>query len=153
MDPELLAISEFVTVTSVNQKNGKKMDSRTQRKPGDPHMCPVLRFGSQVRRVLCMIPGASGSTTINTISIDAKIGLITSTYILNILRNTCYSFGGKATFGFDPQEIGNKSIRLGAVMALFINNISTARAKLFENGFYGSIPTIWVRVLFFYLLT
>jgi hypothetical protein len=42
-DPELLVISEFVTVIFVNQKNGKKMDSRTQRKTGDPHLCPILR--------------------------------------------------------------------------------------------------------------
>jgi hypothetical protein len=103
------------------------MDSRTQKKTGDPHLGPVLRYGSQVRRILRMTPGASSSTTVNTISIDAKIGLITNTYILNILRNTCYSFGGKATFGFDPQEIGNKSIRSGAVMALFINDISTTK--------------------------
>jgi hypothetical protein len=25
--------------------------------------------------------------------------------------------------------------------------------KTIENGFYGSIPRIWVRVLFFYVLT
>jgi hypothetical protein len=77
-----------------------------------------------------MVPGASGSTTVNTISTDAKIGLLTSTYILNILRNTCYSFGGKATLGFDPQEIGNKLIRSGAAMALFINDISTAKIMI-----------------------
>jgi hypothetical protein len=77
-----------------------------------------------------MVPEATGATTINTIAIDGKAGLITNTYILNLLRNTCYTFGGKATFGFDPHEIGNKSIRSGAAMALFINDISTAKIMI-----------------------
>jgi hypothetical protein len=129
-DPALLDIAEFITVTFVNQKNGRKMDSRTQRRTGDPHLCPVIRYAAQVQRILRTVPDATGSTTINTISLDGKVGLITNTYILNILRNTCYSFGGKATFGFDPHEIGNKSIRSGAAMALFINDISTAKIMI-----------------------
>jgi hypothetical protein len=129
-DPGLLTISEFITITFVNQKNGQKMDSRTQRRTGDPHLCPVIRYGTQVQRILRTVPDATGSTTINTIAIGGKSGLITNTYILNLLRNTCYSFGGKATFGFDPHEIGNKSIRSGAAMALFINDISTAKIMI-----------------------
>jgi hypothetical protein len=109
-DPNLLTSAEFITITFVNQKNGKKMDSRTQRRTGDPHLCPVIRYGTQVQRILRMVPSAKGATTINTIALNGKMGLITNTYILNLLRNKCYSFGGKATFGFDPQEIGNKSI-------------------------------------------
>jgi hypothetical protein len=70
------------------------------------------------------LPSAAGTTTINTIAYKGKPGLITNTYILKILRTTCSSFGGKATFGFDSHEIGNKSIRSGAAMALFINDIS-----------------------------
>jgi hypothetical protein len=129
-DPGLLTISEYVTVTFVNQKNGRKMDSRTQRRTGDPDLCPVVRYATQVQRILRMVPGAKGITKINTIALGGKLGLITNTYILNILRNTCYSFGGKATFGFDPHEIGNKSIRSGAAMALFINDISTAKIMI-----------------------
>jgi hypothetical protein len=74
--------------------------------------------------------GGGDSTTINTIAIDAKVGLITKTYILNILGNICYSFRGKTTFGFDPQEIGNTSIHSGAAMALFINDVSMAKIMI-----------------------
>jgi hypothetical protein len=34
-DPNLSSRAEFVTITFVNQKNGKQMDSRTQRRTGD----------------------------------------------------------------------------------------------------------------------
>jgi hypothetical protein len=129
-DPGLAHIAEYVTVTFVDQKNGRKMDSRTQRRTRDPQLCPVIRYARQVQRILRTVPDASGSTTINTISLDGKVGLITNTYTLNLLRSTCYSFGGKATFGFDPSEIGNKSIRSGAAMALFINDISTAKIMI-----------------------
>jgi hypothetical protein len=76
------------------------------------------------------VPNVTGATTINTISINGNVGLITATYILNLLRNTCHSFGGKRTFEFDPHEIGNKSIRSGAAMALFINDVSTAKIMI-----------------------
>jgi hypothetical protein len=129
-DPHLLSKAEYITVTFVSQKNGTKMDSRTQRRTNDPQLCPVLRYGSQVQRILRTLPSATGSTTINTIAYKGKPGLITNTYILEILRTTCSSFGGKATFGFDSHEIGNKSIRSGAAMALFINDISTAKIMI-----------------------
>jgi hypothetical protein len=41
------------------------------------------------------------------------------------------AFGGKARFGFDPHEIGNKSIRSGAaMMALFLQNVSSDRIMI-----------------------
>jgi hypothetical protein len=129
-DPELLRIAEYVTVTFVRQKNGKKMDSRTQRRTQDPDLCPVIRYGTQVQRIRRTVPNADGTTPINAISLNGRVGLITNTYILNLLRNTCYSFGGEATFGFDPHDIGNKSIRSGAAMALFINDVSTAKIMI-----------------------
>jgi hypothetical protein len=103
-DPELLTISEFITVTFVDQKNGLKMDFRTQCRTRDPDLCPVIWYTRQVQRILWSVPNVTGSTTINTISINGHVGLKTATYILNLLRNTCYSFGGKGTFGFDPHK-------------------------------------------------
>jgi hypothetical protein len=47
---------------------------------------------------------------------------------------------GKATFLFDPQEIGNKSIKSGATMVLFINDVSTAKIMILgcwsSNAFF-----------------
>jgi hypothetical protein len=39
-------------------------------------------------------------------------------------------FGGKRTFGFHPHEIGNRSIRSGATMALFLKDHSTAKIMI-----------------------
>jgi hypothetical protein len=39
-------------------------------------------------------------------------------------------FGGKTTFGFNPHEIGNRSIRSGAAMALFLRDNSTAKIMI-----------------------
>jgi hypothetical protein len=129
-DADLLTEAECVTVTFVNRKNGKKMDSRAQGRTRDRTLCPVLRHESQVQRILRMLPSATGATAINATACKGKPGLITNTCVLKILRTTCSFFGGKATFGFDSHEIGNKSIRLGAAMALFINDISTAKTMI-----------------------
>jgi hypothetical protein len=137
-NPRLLEIAEHATITFVNQKNGIKMDSRTQRRTKDLLLCPVLRHDTQVQRILCAAPDATGpSTKIKTIAIKGKAGHITSAYILELLRATCSSFGGEAIFGFSPEEIGNKSTRSGAAMALFINNVVPA-AKITILGRWSS---------------
>ena len=84
------------------------MDSRTQHCTIDPDLCPVIQYGNQVQKILHNVPNVNSSTTVNTIALNGKAGLITNTYILQILRTTsCSSFGGKATFRLDSLEIGN----------------------------------------------
>jgi hypothetical protein len=51
-------------------------------------------------------------------------------FTLNLLRSTCAMFGGKPTFGFHPHEIGNRSIRSRAAMALFLKDHSTAKIMI-----------------------
>jgi hypothetical protein len=128
--PDLLACAEYVTITFVSQKSGKKMDLRTQRRTGDPILCPVLRYGSVVRRILRQNPLAPKDTQLNTIRIGTQTGTITNDYVRDLLRTTCSSFGGKETFGYAASEIGNKSIRSGAAMSLFLSNTATARIML-----------------------
>jgi hypothetical protein len=43
--PRLEQVAEYVTVTFEDQKNGIKMDSRSQRRTGDPKLCPTTRLG------------------------------------------------------------------------------------------------------------
>jgi hypothetical protein len=131
-DKHLATKAEYVTITFVDQKNGKKMDTRTQPRTDDEYLCPVLRFVSLIQRILRNIPNAGPDTKINTIHSGSQnlVTLITSDYIRDRLRHTCKAFGGKATFGFDPLEIGNKSIRSGAAMALFLQNVSSDRIMI-----------------------
>jgi hypothetical protein len=68
--------------------------------------------------------------------IDTAILLITSTYVCTQLRHTCRTFGEKAVFGFNAHEIGNKSIRSGAAMSLFLTSTHTDRIMIL--GCWGS---------------
>jgi len=130
-DPDLARRAEFVSVTFEDQKNGEKMDVRTQRKTGHPYLCPCLRLARAVQRVLLTVPSPSPDTPLCDIRLSPNsTSIVTSELTKNLLRFTCRTFGGMKTFGFHPHEIGNKSIRSGAAMALFLNNHSTPRIML-----------------------
>jgi hypothetical protein len=131
-DRMLLHRAEFVTVTWRNQKNGKRMDSRTQRRTRDPLLCPCLRLGRGVQRVLNTVPHANTHTLLCALynTTNKNTTHINDEFTLNLLRTTCAMFGGKPTFGFHPHEIGNRSIRSGAAMALFLKDHSTAKIMI-----------------------
>jgi hypothetical protein len=131
-DPRLLQRAEFVTVTWRNQKNGKRLDSRTQRRTRDLLLCPALRLGRAVQRVLRSVPNATPHTLICALynPNTKQTTHLQDEFTLNLLRSTCAMFGGKSTFGFHPHEIGNRSIRSGAAMALFLKDHSTAKIMI-----------------------
>ena len=56
--------------------------------------------------------------------------LASSDFMRKFLRSVCGIHGGKAAFGFQPKEIGNKSIRSGAAMALFLADHSPANIMI-----------------------
>jgi hypothetical protein len=62
--PNLLKIAVYVTIIFEDQKNGKKMDARTQRRSGHPVLCPVLHWGSAVSRIIATIPQWTDQTTL-----------------------------------------------------------------------------------------
>jgi hypothetical protein len=76
----LLALAKYVTIIFVDQKSGKKMDTRTQKRTGLPFLCPVLRFISLVLQIRRMVPNANASTNISTIVLNKSVLQITSTY-------------------------------------------------------------------------
>ena len=107
-DPKLLHHAHYVTIVFEDQKNGKKMDARTHSRSGHKFLCPVLRWGSAVQRIIATIPDWSEQTTLCSVSIDNKTIEIGNAYVRKLLRHTCSIFGGFQTFGFHPLEIGNK---------------------------------------------
>jgi hypothetical protein len=88
-DPRLAQKAKYVTITFVDQKNGKKMDSRTQRKTGGPVLCPILRWASAVSRVLDSIPSANGSTPICSTRPVKTTLLIHNDFVRHLLRFVC----------------------------------------------------------------
>jgi hypothetical protein len=129
-DPGLLSTAEYVTITFVDQKNRKKMDCRTQQRTGHAFLCPVLRYGSAVQRIHRLVPNWTSTMTVNTLRVNNTNLKITNSFVRKLLRTTCQTFGGRATFGFDHTEIGNKSLRSGAAMALFLQNVSSTRIMI-----------------------
>jgi hypothetical protein len=129
-DPRLAQKAEYVTITFVDQKNRKKMDSMTQRRTGDSVLCPILRWASAVSWILNTIPSTNGSTPICSTRPTTTNLLIHNDFVWHLLRFVCTYFGGDKTFGFGPLDIGNKSIRSGAAMALFLMNHSVAKIMI-----------------------
>jgi hypothetical protein len=127
-----LTMVYYVTVVFVDQKNAKKMDARTQKRTNDPvMMCPVTRGASLVQRIRRMVPGFDGTTTINTVRFDNTTLRLTGEYLKTQLRVTCWTYGVKSEFGFDPHKIGTKSIHSSAAMSLFLKNHSSDRIMIF----------------------
>lgn len=125
-----LAQAERVTITFRNQKNGSKDDKRTHQRTRDPVMCPVLRLASIVQRIRRLLPDAPPTTTINTTLDGTRVVLLPSKLLLHHLRSTCTLLGGISTFGYGASDIGTKSLRSGAAMALFLMDHSVTKIML-----------------------
>jgi hypothetical protein len=123
--------AEYVTITFKDQKNGKKMDVRTQQRTGDPVLCPVLRLHSLKSRIVQNVPNHTDDTTINTLQLAGRTVSISSLYLLRQLRSTCRLGGGKPAFGFTPDDIGTHSLRSGGAMALFLHDHSVPKIMIF----------------------
>jgi hypothetical protein len=129
-DPKLLHHAEHATILFEDQKNGKKMDARTHSRSGHKFLCPVLRWGSAIQRIIATIPGWSEQTTLCLMVLDGDTVEIGNAFVRKLLRHTCSIFGGFKTFGFHPQEIGNKSLRSGAAVSLFLMDHSPAKIMI-----------------------
>jgi len=129
--PDLLELAMYVLVLFEDQKNRLKHDSRTQKKTGDPRLCPVLRFGRAVQRVRRFVVGFDEHTPLCSFHKRRRSNkFITQDFCLKFIRKICRTYGGIDRFGFHESEIGNRSIRSGAAMALFLNDHSTDKIMM-----------------------
>ena len=130
-DPNLPHLAMYVWILFVNQKNGERNESRTHRRSNDPQLCPVIRFARVVRRVRKFFPNFSESTPLCSIDSHRHTSkFISKDFTRTLMKNVCRKFGGSKTFGFDPDQIGNRSIRSGAAMALFLKGHSADRIMI-----------------------
>lgn len=84
-------------------------------------LCPILRLSRAVQQVHRFVPDADDLTPLCSIKIG-QLKFITQSKIRDLLWRTCKCWGGESRFGFNENQIGNKSLRLGAAMALFLKN-------------------------------
>lgn len=99
-DPNLDKKAHYVTLTFTLQKNEVKMEKRTQERTFDLILCPCIRWGRAVMRVLKFVPNASPDTLICVVHFK-KSRFITKCYLLKMIRKICNELGGKDFFGFD----------------------------------------------------
>ena len=130
-DPNLTLLAVCVKIVFVDQKNGERFDTRSQRQTKDPVLCPVLRV---IRAVICVrshFPRYSNNIPLcATFKAGNWSSTVNQTYTLNLLKRVCKDFGDRSKFGFSSNEIGNKSIQSGAAMALFLKGHSSDKIML-----------------------
>jgi hypothetical protein len=129
-DPELQNKAYFITLVFANHKNGKKRDARTQQRTGDPFLCPAIHWAAVIQRLMRTVPDFDEDTPVCTWYHKSKPLLITSTFVHLLMRSVCSSLRGKEEFGFGPADTGNKYIRSGLAMALFLANHSPAKIMI-----------------------
>ena len=113
------------------EKNGERFDTRSQKRTTDPVLCPVRRAIRAVTRARLHFPRCTDDTPLcATFNAGNRSSTVNQTYTLRLLKRVCDEFGGKPRFGFASDEIGNKSIRSGAAMALFLKGHNSDKIML-----------------------
>lgn len=118
MDLESL---RFVTVRFREQKNKQKSEKRTQGRTNDALLDPVLSMARAVLRVKRKVDNWNRETELCTVGRKSNELRVTEKVVLQTLRMVCRIYGGSGHFGFNEDEIGNKSLRAGAAMAMFLS--------------------------------
>jgi hypothetical protein len=126
-----VAEAEYVSITFVDQKNGEKMDVRTQQRTEDAVLCPVRQAHSLVTQIRKRAPNYGDKTTLNTLHIAGKTVSISGTFLLNLIQTTCRDFGDKKSFGFHYKDIGTHSLCSGGAMALFLHDHPVHKIMIF----------------------
>ncbi len=113
-----LKFLDCVSLTFERQKRQDKNDTVTQEATGDSVLCPV-RFATGLVRRIGSLPGTSSSTNISAYMSNGSVDHVTSQQVINALRNTLGAIG-ETRLGIAKHELGTHSIRLGAAMAMYL---------------------------------
>lgn len=119
-DPTLPA-SDYVSITFEDQKNGDKMDTITQQASGDLILCPVRAWASIVRRILTY-PTTTPDSHVNTVYTGGEVSEIKATEISTAIKAAVTAIGFEK-LGFKASEAGTHSIRSGAAMAMYLDEV------------------------------
>ena len=128
-DAKNITGADSVSVTFRDQKNGKKMDTRTVWKSGHPRACAVLTATSLIKRISQFPHLLEENTLLCTIPSNASPKLVTATMIRRRMQSAA-SLIGAAELGYKPKDYGTHSIRSGAAMALTLSGYPAFRVML-----------------------
>jgi hypothetical protein len=127
----------FVTVCFVDQKNGTKMEKRSQRRSGIKTLCPVEAWVSVISRLQKEIAPIR-TIPVCTYMEGGRMFEVESSQVLQLLRRTCVVYDGENKYGIAESEIGTRSIRSGAAMALALQGGNSDK-KIMMLGRWKSV--------------
>ena len=113
-------IPDKVSVTFVHQKNNMKDAVITMHRTNDL-LCPVETWQKIVLRILTY-PNTSLKSSVNTVRRQNRNYHIKDKTILQHIRTTVDTLGGKDTLGVSSDEVGTHSVRSSFAMFLYLNN-------------------------------
>ena len=116
-----LAQADSISITFEYQKNDLRDVTVTQHCTNDATLCPVRAWATIVQRV-SNYPGASDETPVNAFLHRDKIIHIKSSTVRLKLRAAAAALGPDK-LGFSSDEIGTHSLRSGAAMAMYLNEV------------------------------
>ncbi len=116
-----LHLADCVSVTFERQKNDRKADTVTQWQTSDELLCPVKIWASLTRRILSY-KGANKNYPISLVKHKSQIINITGMMITDLCRDGVVAIG-ETKLGIRRSEIGTRSIRSGAVMAMYLAGV------------------------------
>jgi len=139
-DPRLRSKAMFVTVCFVDQKNGTKMEKRSQRRSGINILCPVEAWASVISRLQKEVAPSQSADEIPVCSYmeGGRVIEVESSQVLQLLRRTCVVYDGENKYGISELEIGTRSIRSGAAMALALQGGNSDK-KIMMLGRWKSV--------------
>ena len=120
-DPTLQS-ADFVSVTFEDQKNDEKEDTITMQFSGDHILCPVRSLARIVKRILSY-PDSDEEMFLCTFRSRSKFYEVSGDDLRNALRAAASVFG-EDKLGFKIKDIGTHSIRSGAAMAMYLDEVS-----------------------------
>ena len=114
-----------VSITFVNQKNDVNYETVTQHRNGHKQQDPVVIWARIANRIH-ELPDSKPTTPINAFwnKHTTKTEFVTSHMILQSLKWAVDELGPDH-LGFSSDEIGCHSIRSGAAMAMYLNQVPT----------------------------
>ena len=116
-----LHLADCVSVTFERQKNDRKADTVTKWRTSDELLCPVKMWAS-LTRIILSYKGANKNSPISLVKHKSQIINITGEMIADLCRDGVVGIC-ETKLGIRRSEIGTRSIRSGAAMAMYLAGV------------------------------
>ena len=117
----IITHANAISITFEDQKNDQLFDTVTMHSSPHPLLCPVKAWARITQRILAY-PDTNEDSFVNLISIKSKFYYVSGQDALQAIRAAATSIG-ETSLGFKISDIGTHSIRSGAAMAMYLDEV------------------------------